>query len=180
MKPEQPIFEIASPATTSVGPARVIEVQGARVQLEANGQLIWAVSALAHCYQPAVGDTVLALQESNACYVIGVIHGSGAFKLTALGDLELRAPRGRIGIAAKDGVDLRGTAVTLTADHLEFKANTLTERFQTVSRWIKEALQLRAGRVRMTVTGDYRVKADRIIERADGDVKIDGNKIHLG
>jgi hypothetical protein len=54
------------------------------------------------------------------------------------------------------------------------------ERFTEATRWVEEAFQLRAGRLRTRVDGDYDLAADRIRATAEHDVKIDGSKIHLG
>lgn len=67
--------------------------------------------------------------------------------LTVPGDLALRAPRGRIQLAAADGVALKGPRVTITADRLEPLARSVVERFGRAARWVRETFQLRAGRL---------------------------------
>lgn len=166
--------------STYLGPARVRELAGNRVQLEFPDERPWALLALAYPYQPEVGDTVLAAGQGEIWYVIGVLQGTGKTTLTVPGDFEVLAPRGRINLVAGKSVEIRSPEVKLTAGKLQLAARSLVERFTDASRWIKATWQIRAGRVRTQVEGDYRLKAKRINERADEDVKIDGKKIHLG
>jgi hypothetical protein len=163
-----------------LGPARVELVAGNRVRLAFPDQQVWAVPALASPYQVVSGDQVLAIGQDENWYVIGVLKGNGKMSLTAPADLELRAPRGRIELTAAKGIRLRSPSVKVVADKLEMLARSLYERCANATQWISESLQVRAGRLRTAVESTYRVKANRIVERAEGDVKIDGRKIHLG
>jgi hypothetical protein len=166
--------------TTYVGPARVLAAGGNRAKLELPDQHVWAIVALGGFYRPAVDDVVLAIGQKGAWYVIGVIHGRGPTTLTVPGDLAIRAPRGGIELTAAKGVTVKSPDVTIAADRLELLARSVFERFTDATRWVKAAFQVRAGRVRTRVDGDYDLAADRILERAEHDVKIDGSKIHLG
>jgi uncharacterized protein YjbI with pentapeptide repeats len=112
--------------------------------------------------------------------VIGVLQGSGKTVFTVPGNFEIMAPRGTISLTAAKAVHLKSADVKITAKKLELVAQSIFERFTDATRWVKQAFQIRAGRVNAVVRSDYRVKAERIIERAEGDVKIDGRKIHLG
>jgi hypothetical protein len=172
--------QLALEESTYLGPARVHRVAGNRLQLEFPDELPWAILALAYPYQPAVGDTVLAAGQGQNWYVIGVLNGTGKTTLMVSGDFEVLAPRGRIRLVAGKGVQVKSPKVGITADKFELVARRAMEQFAEATRWIKEAFQIRAGRIRTQVEGDYRLKAKRINERADEDVKIDGNKIHLG
>jgi hypothetical protein len=167
-------------ATTYLGPARVLAAAGTRAKLELPDEHVWAMVALGSPYQPTVDDIVLAIGQQGAWYVIGVLKGSGKTTLSVPGDLEIRAPRGTIELSAGKGVHLKSPEVTVTAGKLELFARSIFESFTEATRWIKEAFQLRAGRLRTRVDGDYDLGADRIRERAEQDVKIDGSKIHLG
>ncbi len=166
--------------STHLGPARVKNISGGRVELDLFGEGVWAFLALAYPYQPEEGDTVLAIGQGGFWYIIGILQGKGKTTFTAPGDLELRCPRGRISMIAAKGVLIKSPEVKVIAKRLELLAETFMERFVNATRWVKEALQLHAGRMRTVVDGDYRLKGERILERAEGDVKIDGKKIHLG
>ena len=166
--------------TTYLGPAQVLLAAGRRVKLELPDEHVWAQSALAFPYQPVAGDTVLAIAQSGTWYVIGVLKGTGPTTLIVPGDLRLLAPRGSIELSSSQAVRIKSPEVKLVAHKLELVARTIFERFASATRWVREAFQLRAGRMRTQVESSYRVKAGRIVERAEGDVKIDGRKIHLG
>jgi hypothetical protein len=163
-----------------LGPAKVRQVKDNRIQLEFPDQLVWALSALVLPYQPTPGDTVLAVGQNGAWYVIGILQGFGKTAFTVPGDFEIVAPRGAISFTAAKGLHLKSAEVKITAKKLELSAQSIFERFTDATRWVKQAFQIRAGRVNAVVRSDYRVKAERIIERAEDDVKIDGRKIHLG
>lgn len=163
-----------------IGAAQVLEAADRRVRLRIDGEEAWADLALAFPYRAAAGDTVLALGQESKWYVIGVLRGRGVTSFTAPGDLELNAPNGSIGLKAADGVRIEAPQVALKADRLELAARSVFERFVHAYRRIAGVFQLRAGRVRTVVTEAYDLRAGRIAERADGDVRIDGDKIYLG
>jgi hypothetical protein len=165
---------------TYLGPARVLQSSGNRVQLEFPDALPWARLALAFPYEPAIGDVVLAAGKGQTWYVIGVLQGTGKTSFSVPGDFEILAPRGRIHLLAGKGFQLKSPEVKITAGKLELVARRVLERFENAARWVKQTLQLRAGRVRTDVEKEYQVRAGRIIERAREDVTIDGNKINLG
>jgi hypothetical protein len=143
-------------------------------------EFVWAEVAISFPYQVTVGDTVLAVGQDGAWYVIGVIQGTGPTTLTVPGDLRLRAPRGGIELSAGKGVRIKSPRVKLVSGKLEVLAKNAFERFGHATRRVKDAFQLRAGRLRTRVESSYDLGAERILVHADDDVKIDGRKIHLG
>jgi hypothetical protein len=171
---------LAQDQMTYMGPARVLKTAGNRVQLELPDEYVWAVVALAFPYQPAIDDSVLVIGQAENWYVIGVLTGTGKTTLTVPGDLAIRAPRGGIEISSARGVRIKSPKLELLAGKLEIAAKSIRERFQTATRWVKEEFQLRAGRWRTRVESTYDLRAERILERAEDDVKIDGRKIDLG
>lgn len=171
---------LALEQTTYLGSATVLHAAGGRIKLELPDEHVWAISALAFPYQPVLGDEVLAVGQPGKWYVIGVIKGTGPTTLTAPGDLALAAPRGRITMTAAQGIELRADEVRVAASKLELLAKSVFERFTDATRWVKGVFQFRAGRVRTRVDGTYDLAAERIVERAKKDVKIDGEKIDLG
>lgn len=165
---------------TRLEPATVLTLAGTRVQLELPDELVWAVLALAYPYQPARGDRVLAIGQGEAWYVIGVLRGSGSTSLTLPGDLTIRTPAGSIELISARGVRIKSPRVRIATEKLELLAESVLERFARATRWVKETLHVRAGRLRTRVEGTHDLGAGRILERAEDDVKIDGRKIHLG
>lgn len=151
-----------------LGPARVLNVEGKRVLLALPDGESWAELAIPFSYEPAKGDLVLAAGP----YVVGILQGTGKMTLTAPGDLEFRAPKGEIRFVAP--------RVGIRTGRLEVVARSVFERFGSAYRWVKDLFRTTAGRVKQDVDGPYDLKAGRIAERADGDVRIDGRKINLG
>jgi Protein of unknown function (DUF3540) len=165
---------------TCVGSAGVVEIADDRVLLTFLDRQIWAVMALAYPYQPKEGDLVLTIGQEDDWYVIGVLKGRGESVFKAPGDLKFLAPNGKIELLAGKQVKIRGSAVQVAADRIELLAHTIHERFLNAYRWVQGVFALRVGHAQIHVQETYRVKAGRIVERAEGDVHIDGRKIHLG
>jgi hypothetical protein len=165
---------------TWLGPARVLRAAGNRVQIELPDEIAWASVAVACPYQAAVGDSVLAIGQRGSWYVIGVLEGTGKTIIKVPGDLAILAPAGKIEIKSGREVRIKSPAVRIVAGKLEAMARSIFERFAQATRWVKETFQLRSGRYRARVEGTYDVQADRIVERAEDDVIIDGREIKLG
>jgi len=140
-----------------------------------------AVLALAVPYEPQAGDTLLVIaQADGGTYAIGVIRGTGPTVLTAPANLCIQAPHGSIELRAARGIRLRAPLVKVVTKRMEMAARALFERCGEATRWVKETLQVRAGRLNTRVRGECRTSAARIDERAKEDVKINGRRINLG
>lgn len=163
---------------TRLSPARVLAIAAGEVHLAFPDLSVRAKLALSSPYQPAVGDLVLAIGQEDTFYVIGVLQGSGKTVFASTGDIEFRT-RGRIDLAAED-VTIRGPRVAIHADRLEVLARSVLERFVEAYRWVKGLFDLRSGRTRQRVDGTFHLSAIRLVQRAEKDVKIDGEKINLG
>jgi hypothetical protein len=163
-----------------LGPARVTEVISGRLRLALPECEAWAILAIAYPYKPRVGDLVLTISQGKEYFVIGVLQGTGLITFTAPGDIQFHAPNGKIDLVSTKGISVRAPGVTIQATNLEFRAKTIIEKFVSAHRWIRETFQLRAGRIRTLVESSYRIRAEKIIERAKKTVHIDGEKIHLG
>ena len=171
---------IAYGPSTYLGPARIVQIESDRVQLAFPDQLVWAHLAIAFPYQPAVDDVVLAVGQDDSWYVIGVLKATGDTVIRVAGNLKLEAPFGKIELKSAEEISLLSANVRVVADRIDVLARTLAEKFQTATRWVKELFHVRAGSMHSQVNETYRVHAGRIVERAAGDVRIDGEKIHLG
>lgn len=168
------------PAAPSLGPARVLEVSGDMALIENPQQRVWARIAVGFVFRLAPDDVILAISQDDSWYVIGILETSGRATITVPGDLEIAAPNGRIDLKSAKGISLRSPVVRIAATSLDILSRTVRERFGRATRWVKEGFQLRAGRARTVIESDYRVSAGRIVERAKGPVRIDGQKIGLG
>ena len=161
-------------------PVRVVAVDQQLLQIDFLGSKKWATMALPFRYQAMVGDHVLVIGQQDAFYVIGVIEGKGKTTLMAQGDLELHAARGKIDLVAAKGVNIRSRSFQVITQQLEFVAENVVERFNNLTSWIKTAFDLQAGSVHTKVESSYRLKAEKITQKAREDFKLDGKKIHLG
>ncbi len=193
-----------SPAAR-LAPATVTAVVGARVvRVALGGEELDATLALAFDYTPRVDDELLvATDDAGKAWAIGVIRGLRPLaagpridfdpetRRTILrapeGDLELRADAGSVRIAARDRVDLRGALIDAVAGRLQLRAGEieagaerLVERVREAYREVEGLAQLHAGRLRTVVDDTIHTLGQRVLTRARGDHKIQGEKIHIG
>lgn len=163
-----------------LGPGHVLAVEPGRVLVALPAAKAWATLALANGYSPAVHDVLLVIGKDEAFWGIGVIAGTGRTTLLAHGDLEIKAPKGRIDLFARDGVTLRGNFVSVVAKTFEQIAENVRQRFDELCCQVKGVMRWRSKRSETDVEETCRTHADRIVQQADKDVSIDGEKIHLG
>ena len=117
--------------------------------------------------------------DGEETYVIGVLHGRGVTRIEAPGDLAIRAG-GVISLEGGRAVAVNAPQVALKASRLEFAAERLFSRFAEVYQWVRGTLRTVAGRTRTVSQGTVSVRARRIIESAEKDVRIDGKQVLLG
>jgi len=165
-----------------LGPAVVSRAAGRRVLLRRADSAAdeWAELALAFPYQPSAGDVVLAVSQEDRSYVIGVLQGRGPSVFAFPGDVVLSAPQGAMRFDAGKGVSMTAPSVELRADTIELEARTLTQRIESAYHWVKDLLQVRAGRTRTVVEGTSHHLAERTFIRSEKETKVDGEKIYLG
>ncbi len=163
-----------------IGPATVDRSEAGRVLLRVNDAQVWAIPALAYSYSFECEDTVLVIGQNDDWYVIGVLKGRGKTSFHVQGDLQFVSTQGSIDLIAPKGISIKSNRITLMASQLSILAKRLSQRLQSLRTNVKNGVTLVAARVSNTVSGSHRLKAGKIVERADGDVKIDGRKIHLG
>ena len=142
------------------------------------------------------------LVEHDAATGRTVVHvPAGELRVEAAGDIHVRAAR-RLTLEAGDALTLEAPerarlladdaslvarAVAATADHLvvaasalEVQATQLVERARDVFREAEGLAQTTAGRMRVLVRGTYQLLGKRAHLEAEEDVKVDGQRIHLG
>ena len=161
-----------------VGPATVTGAGGGKVRLATPAGPAEATMALAYPYSPRRGDVVLVFGESDL-YVIGVLRARGESSLTFPGDVTIRAG-GKLSIEGAEGVEVRSPAIRLRADKVEIAARARFDGVMDAYRWVSGVAQTPATRLRTVVSGTASLQAERIIETASKDVRIDGERINLG
>ncbi len=163
-----------------LGPAEVIEADpsGLRLRL-ANGEETEAIAALAFSYEPAAGDTVVALGNEAGCYVVGVLMCQGKGVLSFPGDLELQAA-GKLSLRASQGVEIDSPAMDVRVGKLNLLARAVTERFQSLRQSVTELLSVQAGKSHTVVEGASYTRAQSSTLQTKDKVTINGKAIHLG
>jgi len=108
---------------------------GAIVRVAEGGELwvrtprgsIGARRAVSCLVEPEVGDRVLCAVEPDRAFILAVLERDAAkptiTRLVADGDLELRAPNGRVRVGAGEGIDLvAAKEVTVATGKLQVRA----------------------------------------------------------
>ena len=88
------------------------------------------------------------------------------------------APHGCITLAARQ-MSLSGQAVAIVSKTLRMTATSCLLHCVTVNQWVAGLVSQTVGRLYQGVTGDYHHHSQSIVERAEGQVTIKGNRIHL-
>lgn len=181
--------------TTALGPAIVREVNGATIIALMEGREIEAVNAMAFPYTPTPGDVVLAIGQGSSqserapgqCaalaarhYVIGVLQAQGDMTMTFPASVNMRAPKGSFNFSSGEAIDMHAPEVKVTAGKWTLVARTLTEKVTNAMRWVANLSQLKAGRKRTLVEGKDYERSERKIMKAKKDVRVNGERIHLG
>lgn len=180
------VDSLATPTTTGdswLGPATVLATatSAAQVRLaDPVGTVATAQFAFTFPYVPAVGDSLLVLAQDGRHYALGVLAGSRPASLSFAGDADVRTVGGTLTLASDEAIELRAPRITLRAGTLRTIARTVTETADTLQRWIKGLVALRAGSSRRTVDGEDSTRCQDSVTLAKGTVQIDGDQLHLG
>lgn len=158
--------------------------------------------------QPERGDTVLvcsgvAVGVTSVAYILAVLSRTdpqqGALLLP--GGASMTAENGNLTIAARQidlagqqALKLKAPQMVITAVQADMTFNSLSTIAQTITttvgrllqkatdsfRWTQNLDESRAGRMRLQVGERLHIKAKHASMIAEGQVKIDGEKIDLG
>jgi len=77
-------------------------------------------------------------------------------------------------------IDVQALRVSTIAKAITTVAKRLVQRVEESFRWVEQVDQTNAGRVRTKVDGHFHVQSRHTTLRAEGHVRIDGEKIDLG
>lgn len=166
--------------TVQMAPAQVVACEGTSYLLDAPWGRVYAQAAIGPFYRPVLGDVIVALGQGEQCYIVGVLHGTGDVVIESPRNMTVMAPNGSIDLFAAKGLRAYSPEITLRATRLELVARSVFERFGSAYRWVKDCFQVRTGRLRVVSKGSYQLRAQRIVELAEKDVKIDGQRVGLG
>lgn len=163
-----------------LGPGTVVAARVDRLELQLeNGARVDARAALPWPYEAAVGDELLVVGEGARHYVIGVLRGRGVSRLDFEGDVKLSA-RGRLDLAADQGVSIRAPDVHVESDRLTIVAEAAHKIVGTLRQTVRELFTVRAKEQHTLVEGNVlsHSKATRIV--SEEKVTINGKEIFLG
>lgn len=164
--------------SNKLGPATVLRTQGARLRVLRDGHEVEALNALAFPYAPGQGDVVLVIGEEPA-YVIGVLQAQGDMKLQFPANVHMHA-RGAFQFSSGESIELQAPEAKVTAGKWEVVARTLSEKVHNAVRWVKDLASLKAGRRKVSVEGANIERAERHLLKAKKEVRVNGERIHLG
>jgi hypothetical protein len=162
---------------------------------------------------PAVGDRVLlAVEERGDAFVLAILEqrDPGAAVLSVEGDLTLRSVRGKVAVAAQEGIDLvtgaaarimasavdveavetlsvLGGAVKAELGKVKMYAATLDAFFERVSqrakrsfRTVEELDQVRAQHIDYAASANVQIRGENALVTAHDLAKINGDQVHIG
>lgn len=163
--------------------------------------------------EPAVGDRVLlAAEERGDAYVLAVLEQRDpeTSRISVEGNLTLSSLRGKVSVAAQEGVELvSSAAVRILASAVEVQAvealsvlsgavkgefgkvkmyaATLDSFFERVSqhakrssRTVEEMDQVQAGHLDYAASGNAHLRGDNALISAHELVKLNGEQVHIG
>jgi hypothetical protein len=166
-------------ARVKLTPAPITAVLREEVEVTIDGRSVFALLAVPALYQPVVGDSVLLIEAGDAAYVIGVLRATGPMSVQAPGDLHLLAPNGCIALDAAS-IHMRASETRLEAGHLSVFATELRETIGSVFRVVRDLLEIDAGSICTRTRELFSIAARRLRATADQEVRINGERIHLG
>jgi hypothetical protein len=162
---------------------------------------------------PAAGDRVLlAIEERGDAFVLAVLEqrDPGVAVVSVEGDLTIRSTRGKVAVAAQEGIDLvtgaaarimaravdvqamealsvLGGAVKAELGKVKMYASTLDAFFERVSqrakrsfRTVEEIDQVRAQHIDYAAEGNVQLRGENALVTAHDLAKINGEQVHIG
>jgi hypothetical protein len=176
------VFPRAAELVTSSGASARVEGHGSDESLvlrDGEGRLVFE-------YCPRRGRTVLHVPTGDL-----EIEVPGAVRVRAGTSLELTAPdlsatAARARLVVDEGSVLAKTLATtaerlvVAVSSLETRAVQIVEKARDAFREVEGLSQTTAGRMRLLTRGTFHLLGKRTLLKAEDDLKIDGERIHLG
>ena len=153
--------------------------------VDLSGQQTHARIAIPPPHALACGDWVVVVGRESQWYAVGIVatqHREAADRtltfLATQDTVAFHAPHGCITLAARQ-MSLSGQAVAIVSKTLRMAATSCLLQCLPVNQWVAGLVSQTVGRLYQGVTGDYHHHSQSIVERAEGQVTIKGNRIHL-
>ena len=164
--------------------AQVLACDARHALIDLQGRQEWARIAIPPPAAVSAGDFVVVAGRGSEWWTVGTLGDpweaadDSAPDFDSDADIVIHAPHGRIALAAAQ-IWLGGDKVSIFAKALRATATSCVLQCQTVNQWIAGLVSLTVGRLYQGVTGDYHHHSQSIVERAEGQVTIKGDRIHL-
>jgi len=191
----------------------IVEVEAELLRVRTALAEVTARRAASCLLAPAVGDRVLlAVEERGDAFVLAVLEqrDPGAATLSVEGDLTLRSVRGKVSVAARDGVDIvTGAAARIMARVVDVEAQeslnvlggalraelgkvktyatTIDAFFERVGirakrslRTVEELDQVKAQHIDYAASGTAQLRGENALVTAHELVKLNGEQVHVG
>ena len=171
---------IQTDAATKLGPGVVARLEDGRAIVTFEGEQVSAINAIAFPWTPATGDVVLVIAQEDSHYIIGVLQTRGDFTMTFPANATFRAPKGNIAFHSGNEIEMHASEVKVTGGKITLLAKTMTEKFGNAFRWVSDLVQVKSGRSRTLVDGASYERCERRVIKAKKDVRVNGERIHLG
>lgn len=132
------------------------------------------------------GDVVVEAAKGHMTIsaASGIDMATGAAVSLRASDINLSAAKGQFNMlemqASADSFTGTLNRVRLVSDAVDVVANRLTERLKTCYRWVEEIEHVTAGQMISTIRNLFSVRARQSAITAKEDVKIDGERVHIG
>jgi len=176
-------IDLASPAglVGYLGAAQVLAGASDHVvALLADNTQVRVTLAFTFPFVPQAGDCLLVLGQDGAYFAVGVLGGSAPRALRFAGDAEIRTVGGSLTLASDTSVQVVAPKITLRAGVLRAVARSIIERADSMQRWVRGLLAVRARESRRQIDGDDSTRCQRSTVLAKETVKLDGDQLHLG
>lgn len=202
-----PVRNFLPPVVLSNG--RVMDREGGQFHiLTEAGVVLAAIKADGCLLEPEINDLVLVTHGGRAGgFILSVLMKEGNLsRITIKGEARLQAKELTLAADRKtsiDAPDIQIAGLNGRLNFLSFTLNTgrmsaaiekaeivakyahiildrLTERLNNCFRWVENLDQLKAGRISRMVKERFSLKARQAVIRADEQVTVDAEQIHLG
>lgn len=191
----------------------VASIEGELITVRVDRDRVCARRAASCLLAPSVGDRVLvASEERGDAFVLAVLEqrDPSAATVSVEGDLHLRSTRGKVTLAAQEGIDLVAAAavkiassaldistleaievvsgavkaevgkVKVFAEALDSFCERLSQRVRRSYRTVEEVDQVRAGYIDYSAEGNAHIRAENTLVTGVELVKLNAEQIHVG
>ncbi len=158
----------------------VEKVAGSKTLIDLGSERVWADAAMAVEYQAEPGDQLLVIGSENDWFVIGVLHGRGKVRINGFSGVDIGSAVGEVRLSSGKEISISAPAISMLARGFRGVFETMTNTAKTLVQKVSGSQHISAGQSNTVVKGVSSLNAERVLEKAEKEVRIDGSSIHLG